>query len=186
MAKQKVSVSKLQKFLNNKSSEELKNLIMDIASFDEVQSYFYMRVHPENIRRALDKYKKIIKEEFYPENKYKKLLNYDVIKKCVKDFQASCPVKSEVARLMLYVVEIGSEFSSDYSGIDEEFYEVIEGICENAFIYIRDNNLIEVFKAECEELIENGSEEWGFKDQLEDMYEDIIVKKNNIFTGVEL
>ena len=143
MVKQKVSVSKLQKFLSGKSSEELRTLIIDISSFDEVQSYFYMRVHPENIRRASEKYKKIIKEEFYPENRNKQLLNYDVIKKCVKDFQATCPVKSEVACLMLYVVELGSEFSKDFDGIDEEFYEVIEGVCENVFIYITLENTIE-------------------------------------------
>lgn len=185
ITKQKISSFKLQELLKDKNSEELKALIIDFSFSKEVQSYFYLRLHPQNVQRVSEEYKKIIKEEFFPK-KGSPLLRYDMIKKYIKDFEVASPLKNEVAKLMLYFIEIGSEFSCMFGEIDYEFYEMIEDFCENTFIYIRENNLVKEFESDCKKLIKNSCDEWGFRGQLEDMYDEIIVKQSNVFMGVSL
>ena len=121
---------------------------------------------------VIEKYKAIIKDEFFPNRGFGRA-KLSVAKKAISDFKKICQTKALVADLMLYYVEIGVRFTREYGDIDEPFYNSMEGMYEKVMNYIAENELQEAFKDRCRKVVVNTSNiGWGFHDTLSDIYEE--------------
>ena len=81
----KTTVTELKHYLKQHSKEELIKEIADLfAKFDYVKDYYETKIHPENTEPVLKKYKKTIKDEFFPSRGFGKL-RASVVKKAIPD-----------------------------------------------------------------------------------------------------
>ena len=167
-----MTITELKKYLKHKENKELiKEIVELFKKFSDVKDY-YAGILSEDDGAVLNKYKKIIKDEFFPNRGFGKI-RLSIAKKAISNYKKVSDSKVGVAEIMLYYVQMGSEFTNTYGDINESFYESMENMYESALIYIRDNNLVSHFKQECKEIVEQATEGWGFRDVLEDTFDSI-------------
>jgi len=110
----------------------------------------------------LDKYKKIIQDEYFP-TKDEEKCRISVCKKAISDFKELKPEAHDVADLMVFFVEQGCLYTSEYGDMWESFYTAFENNYRTALEYVFKNELQDEFKdrlKECLRLTENCG--WGF------------------------
>ena len=164
-------MSDLENFLFSKNMEELKKEIIKLfKAFPNVQEYFSIKIDPETESGILNKYREIIKNEFFPESNNPKL-RYSIIDKAVSDFTKISKSPKNVAGLMISCAEYGVDFTNKYGDIEGEFYINIERMYEKAINYILRNNLEDYFQKKCKKLMEESQGiGWGFGDAMDDIY----------------
>ena len=116
----------LKKALQNTDKKELINIIQDLYRYsEENRRYLLARSIDTNAEPGiLEAYRKVIKNEFFPE-KWHGTLRYSVAKKAIRDYSKASGDFAGTMELMLFYVENGVEFTSEYGDIDEEFYQEI-------------------------------------------------------------
>lgn len=125
---------------------------------------------PQNKEEILEKYKKIIVDEFFPERGYP-TLRYSVAKKAISDYKKISEDNKSIAELMMIYVENGVEFTNTYGDIDGQFYNSISGMFVNLLEFISKNNLEETFKHRCRRVMEQSDGiGWGFGDFMVETY----------------
>ena len=130
-----------------------------------------------------DKYKKIIKREFFPTRGFGKA-RLAVSKKAISDFKKLCKSETDLIDLMLFYVEQGVQFTLTYGDITEAFYTSLEDVFDKALQLINKTNTEKIFESRCEEILSDTSDiGWGFGDTLSDLYEIAFskVRKINAF-----
>lgn len=167
----KIHLKDLKQYLNQKSKEELINEISDLfGEFENVKDYYATKINPDNAKQVLQKYKDIIKKEFFPSRGFGKA-RLSVARNAISDFKKVTNSKKELADIMIFYVEIGVEYTNTYGDIDESFYNSMENMYEKALKYIFDQGLQEQFIDRCEKIVKDTSGiGWGFHDTLGDMY----------------
>ena len=75
--------------------------------------------------KLLDKYKKIILDEYFP-SKDEEKCRVSVCKKAIADFKKLKPEAYDVADLMVFFVEQGCMYTSEYGDMWESFYTAFE------------------------------------------------------------
>lgn len=119
---------------------------------------------------VLEKYKKIIKNEFFPARGFGKV-RLSIARKAVNDFKKITNSKTELADIMLFYVENGVEYTNDYGDIDEAFYSSMESVYESALSHISKSNLEDEFYECCDCVVSATSGiGWGFHDGLCDIF----------------
>jgi len=168
---EKLKLSDLKQYLKEKNDIELKNEIVELVKlFPNVKEYYKTKLVPSSEVETFKKYKKVIKDEFFPDRGFGKL-KYSNANKAINDFKKISNNQELVASLMLYYSEIGVKFTNEYGDIDEKFYEVIERAYVKALEYIFTNNLQEFFKEKVHEIkVESQDIGWGFGDNISDIY----------------
>ena len=82
-----LKATELKKFLTNLSDVELRGEIVDLFKlFPVIKEYYKVKLNPESEKEILEKYKKIIKDEFFPDRGFGKL-RYSIMKKALEDFR---------------------------------------------------------------------------------------------------
>jgi hypothetical protein len=159
----------LKKYLQQFTKEQLIEQINELhKKYKEVKDYYSFCMNPDE-KKTVEKYKAIIYESFYPKRGFK--LSLSQARKAISDFKKLSPSPAHVADLMVYFVECGVLFTNDFGDIDESFYNSMEGMFEDASVFIRKNNLENLFKERCKKLMEDSSDiGWGFHDFLSDAY----------------
>jgi len=116
--------------------------------------------------------------EFFPSRGHG-ALRYSVMRQALIDFKKNSNNKEVIIDLMLTYVENGVEFTLTYGDIDENFYEKIERMYENALEEIVENDLQTQFSERCE-IIRNGANGigWGFGDNMCYFYEEYLKNDN--------
>ncbi len=132
--RKKIGVRALRAALQQHSSDQLiEELIQLYQSFPLVQDYFTAKLSPEAEAELLEKYKKLIRQEFMPNAKNDlpslTLIN---IKKAINDYKRISDNFEHLLLLMLYFVEQGADFIHTYGDIDEYFYDSMEAQYESA------------------------------------------------------
>ncbi len=138
----------------------------------EAKEYLEFYANP-NEDAELDKYKKIIIDEFYP-SKGKNLIGrtrFSVCRKAVSDFKKLKPSPDKLADLMLCYVENACEFTYDYGDMWEQYYTSVENNFDKTLAFIAKIDLLEHFKPRLRNCVKWASPcGWGFADSIADIY----------------
>ncbi len=167
----KLGINELKKNLSSKSEKELKEEIIELFKISkEVKEYYAIKVLPNAEKELLEKYKEIVRKEFFPE-RGTKFPSYSVLKKAISDFTKVSKDSVSLVDLMLFYVEQGVEFTNTYGDIDETFYNNIARMYEKAIDIIVGDNLEDKFEVRCRKVMEDCSGiGWGFEDFMAELY----------------
>lgn len=70
MAKKDISLGSLKRYLKHVSREQLADEISDLfTKFESVRDYYHTKLLPEGETTVIEKYKDIIKNEFFPQGR---------------------------------------------------------------------------------------------------------------------
>lgn len=166
-----VKVTELKKYLANLSEVELKAEITELFKlFPVVKEYYKVKLDPAGEKDILEKYKQIIRDEFFPDRGFGKL-RYAVMKKALDDFRKISRSPENSAELMISHTEFGVEFTNEYGDIDERFYNNIEGMYGKALQFIFKEHLDQQYHDRLRKILDDGDGiGWGFSDGLCDLY----------------
>jgi len=113
----------------------------------------------------------MVTNEFFPKRGFGKC-RLSVARKAVNDFKKLSGSKEHLIDLMLHYVEQGVEFTKEYGDINENFYNSMEAMFEDALKITVKYKLKSQVDERCREVIEDACDGWGFKDSLEGLYEE--------------
>jgi len=164
-------ISDLKIYLNSLDEKTLKEEIIELFKlYPAVKEYFSLKICPDHENELLDKYKKVVKNEFFPDRGFGKL-RYSVMKKAVSDFKKIAKLPVNIAELMVFYVENGVAFTNTFGDIDKRFYNNILDMYESALEYIVAKNLQKSYQTRLKGIVEEGNGiGWGFSDALTDLY----------------
>ena len=173
MAKKGPGIGTLKRYLKVRSREELlTDIVALFTRLDSVRDYYHVRLAPENEAVVREKYKAVIKNEFFPARGFGQA-RLSIARKAVSEYRKVSRSKASLVDLMLYYVEIGVEFTNTYGDIDEAFYESMGNMYKWAVKLIVDNEIGELYEKRCRGIVEDTSGiGWGFHDWLSDMYDE--------------
>ena len=137
-------------------------------------SEYYRGILPTNgDQENLEKYKAIIKKEFFPVRGHGKC-RLAVAKKAVSDYTKIARDPSMAADIMVYYVEMGADFTDEYGDIYEAFYTSIENMFEDAIEFINKHQLQNMFRTRLDTVITTVQDcGYGFPDTLSSMLEEL-------------
>lgn len=167
-----IKITELKEFLATKSDVELRTEIVHIFKlFPQVKEYYTVKINPEAEKEILEKYKKIITDEFFPDRGFGKL-RYSVIKSALNSFRKLSNNPEHIAELMISQVEYGVMFINEYGDIDEKFYDNIMGMYEKLLKFIFEQNIQLAFTDRLRKIVVDGDGiGWGFSDELAALYD---------------
>jgi hypothetical protein len=166
-----MKLSEIKNYLLKLKKADLEKLIIELYNLNKQnKEYLSSKVKPDKIKDIHIKYKKIIKDEFYPEKGEAKL-RYFILKDAINNFKKVCNDPELIADLMIYYVENGIDFTNDYGDIDETFYIKMENMYQKALEYIFKNNLEKKYIERCLKIYENTEGiGWGFNEGIGDLF----------------
>lgn len=165
------SSKKLQTFLKSCSKDELGKQIVELCQkFDQVKEFYTVKlsggIDDTEIR---EKYKIIIRNEYFPKRGFGKI-RQAVVRKAINDYKKVAYSPVGVIDLQLFYVESACDFTKEFGDIDENFYVSAENTFEKTVKEIVKLELQTDFKERCQNIVNNAVEGWGFYDQLSDIY----------------
>ncbi len=172
MTQQKLNITHLKQYLQNRSHSELIDDIAELFNnFQSVQDYYQIKVCPADEKEIAARCKKEIENEFFPSKGLGKA-RLSVANKAISEYKKLCKTDIGSIDIMLFYVEQGVKFTKTYGDIDEPFYMSMEGMYEKAVEAIVKLRLKDVFKERCRKIMSDTSEMgWGFHDTLCEIYE---------------
>jgi hypothetical protein len=117
---EKINMKELKEKLRTLSNSELSMLIVDIVKIcPRARDFLMIKFSShESIKKVLEDYKQVIKNEFYPKRCHGRL-KLSVAKKAISDFQKISDDKIMIIDIMLYYVENCVRFTLEYGDIYE-------------------------------------------------------------------
>jgi hypothetical protein len=167
-----VKMTDLKTHLASKNQAELVKEILNLYKlFPNVKEYYAVNLVPDAEQQGiLEQYKKIIKNEFFPDRGMGKL-RYSVINKAISDFKKLSPTPLHIAELMVSGVEYGVDFTNAYGDINEQFYVKMSAMFEAAANYVIQEGLENTFQKRFWKMVHASSDiGWGFYEELMESY----------------
>lgn len=166
-----MTLSILKKYLKGLSRKEVELIITDLYKLNTVNKEFLTnKIEPENEEEILEKYKKTIKNELFPDRGDPKL-RYSIMRTAISDFKKISKDPANLLDLMLFYVEESVDFTNMYGDIDEDFYVRVEKMFEAALIYSTNYNLLNLYEERCQDIVEDSSDiGWGFCDEMDSLF----------------
>ena len=120
----KLTLTALKKELKQFDQKELIQLIADLYKLNgEVKDYLSNRFIGEaSIQALYETSKKKIANEFFPDRGFGKLRLKEA-KSAITNFKKLSGDHEKTVDLMLYYVELGTQFTNTYGDIDDPFYD---------------------------------------------------------------
>ena len=169
-----MSKAQIKKALSSLPSRSIISIMMELYdSYPDVKENLDARFaqdKEESASQLLEKYKKLIQDEYLP-SKGEEKCRVSVCKKAISDFKKLKPEARDIADLMVFFVEQGCLYTSEYGDMWESFYTAFENNYRAALEYVFKNGLQDEFKyrlKECLRLTEDCG--WGFNDTLGDYF----------------
>ena len=138
-----IKITDLKKELKNLNQKELIQLIVDLYKNNkEVKQFLSTKfIGEEAIEVLFQQSKQKIKNEFFPDRGHGKLRLAEA-KKAISEFKKLSNDEMKTVDLMLYYVEMGTDFTDSFGDIDQNFYnsmismyEKVVSACELDEIY---------------------------------------------------
>lgn len=171
-----IKLRELKKILSEYDQKELIKLIGELHKLNpEVRNYLSAKFQGEEaVERLFEDAQKKIKNVFFPDRGFGKL-SLATAKKAITDFKKQTDDEERAAELMVYYVELGTEFTATYGDIDETFYDSMVTTFARAVeiidtSYERVASYEERFSSILDEAEQVG---WGYPDVLHDIYYNI-------------
>ncbi len=160
---------KLRDYLAGKSKDDLVEEVITLSKkMPSVQEYYSIQLGKSE--DVLNKFKKTIRQEFFP-SKGIGNAKAGVVRKIISDFKKISTSDRDLIDLLVFHVEQGVEFTNEYGDIDENFYSSIESSFKSAMELIKKERLYQDFQTRCLEIVdETDGIGWGFHDCLADLY----------------
>lgn len=169
----KLKVSELKKHLKSYSNENLIRLIVELSKTSkEAQNFLAAEVQGEAAVAELHEEAKIqIQNEFFP-RKGEPKLRLSKAKKAISNFAKFTDDPFLKTDLMLYYVEIGTEFTAAYGDIDGAFYYSLATMFDQvADACNRDERLYQQLSERLEAVVSNArGVGWEYPDNLAESY----------------
>lgn len=165
-----MSKSELKKHLNTLDKKQIIEMVLDLYDArKEAKEYLEYYLNP-NEKIKLKEYKEIILDEFNASD-FKCKCRFSVCRKAISDFKKLHPSPSNLADLMLYLVECACECADGWGDLWESFYDSTENNFEAVMKFMSKNNLIDKYKPRIGVLLKNTeSSGYGFCDAMPDIY----------------
>ena len=167
----KLNKTGLKKQLESRSKAQLIDDIAELYSaFSVVQDYYQAKFNPVDREELVERYKAIIRKEFFPERGFGKARR-SVARKAIVDYKKVSRDPFGVAELMLYFVEMGVRFTNEYGDIDEPFYTSMESMFHKAIQHIFKYDMQQQFETRCRQIMHNTRNTgWGFYDTISEIF----------------
>lgn len=169
----KLTLTALKKELKQFDQKELIQLIADLYKLNgEVKDYLSNRFIGEaSIQALYETSKKKISNEFFPDRGFGKLRLKEA-KSAITNFKKLSDDHEKTVDLMLYYVEVGTQFTNTYGDIDGPFYDsmismyskVIEACNQDGALFHKLNDRLYAVIEEADGI------GWGYYDLLCDCY----------------
>lgn len=167
-----MKVTELRKYLMSLDQATIAGEVVELfQKFDLVKDYYETKLNPVIDSTTLEKYKDVITQEFFPKRGFGKA-RLSVARRAVNDFKKVSKNPNQIVEIMLHYVDVGCRFTDVYGDIDEPFYSSMENMYESALKFIVKNNLQRQYDERCHQIAKGATEGWGFRDQLEDLFEE--------------
>jgi len=166
-----LKINDLKKYLRNRNDDELINEIIELAKlYPSVKEYYKAKLLPQSEVEIFEKYKNIIKNEFFPDRGFGKL-RYSKVNEAIREYKKLTSNSELITKLMFYYTEIGIKFTREYGDIDEKFYINIEKSYINVLDYVQKCDLQEIFADQAHEVkVKAAGIGWGFGDNMSNIY----------------
>ena len=149
-------------------SELLKHIAELYKKFKPVKEYYDFYLNPVE-DSFLEKYKERVRSGFYPKRGFD--LKLSISRKAINDFKKLGASNESLANLLLYYVECGVEFTSEYGDIDENFYISVENTYAASLELMSKEGILDKFQDRALAIVEKTRHMgWGFYDGLLDTY----------------
>jgi len=170
----KSTKKELTKYLKQATKAELeKEIKMLYAKFKPVKKYYEI-AFTNDTSAIIDEFKVKLRKEYFPNKGYGKARN-TVSRKVIMDFKKISNNSKDTVVLLLYRTELMLEFTSTYGDIDEAFYNSLTRSFDEACRIIAAERLEEIFKNECERLLNEAySLGWGVYDAMQYSYDQVM------------
>lgn len=154
------------------SKEQVIEFMLEIYENNKQTKQFIEYLLDPNEKEMLEKYRKIIIEEFYPKkNVINPKLRFSVCKKAIAEFRALKPDPKLLADLLLTLPETACQFTYEFGDMWEQYYDSAATNFNTALNYMQKNGLLATFKVRCEKCMKYASQcGWGFEDEITDLY----------------
>lgn len=167
----KMGLRDFKKHLSGMSFDEI---IADITTLYKdipaVREYYLAKLCPAAETTILEKYKKIIENEFFPNRGFGKA-RASVVRKAINDFKKVAKSPYNIVDLLFFHVSIGVDFTNSYGDIDDPFYTSLENSFEQALKYSVNHGIDDEVKENAEMLLEKCQGfGWGFSDIITDIF----------------
>ena len=169
----KLTLSELKKELKQYDQKQLTQLVADLYKLnDDVKNYLGTRFKGEEaIAELFETAKKQINDEFFPERGFGKL-RLSEAKNAISKFKKLSSDELKTLDLMLYYVEVGTEFTNTYGDIDEKFYGSMVSMYRKVVdVVSQDEKIYDIFADRLYEIVEESEGiGWGYHDALNNLY----------------
>jgi Family of unknown function (DUF6155) len=173
MAMTKLKLSELKKELKEFNQKELIQLISELYKLNkDVQHYLSSQfIGEEAIVDLYEKTKKAIGDEFFPERGDGKM-RLGEVKNTISNFKKLSNDELKILDLMLFYVEMGTEFTNTYGDIDSKFYNSMLSMYNKVVMECDKNEkLFITFQERLYSILEEAEGiGWGYHDGLCDIY----------------
>jgi hypothetical protein len=167
-----MSKTTLKKHLLSLTKEQIIEQVLDLYdSRKPAKEYFEYFLDP-NEKKAFEKYKAIIVNEFYPTGKTRGTkCRFSVAKKAIADFRSLNPAPELLGDLMVTLVENACQFAHDSSDLWEQFYTSTSNNFELALKYLQKNQILNYFRQRNEKCVKQTEYcGYGFSDEMDDLF----------------
>lgn len=169
----KIKLSELKKELKEFEQKELILLITELYKLNkDVQQYLSNKFKGEEaIVELFEQTKKKINDEFFPDRGFGKM-RLSEAKNAISTFKKLSGDEIKTLDLMLFYVEIGTDFTNTYGDIDSKFYESMFSMYDKvAEECDKDEKIFNIFKDRLYSVVqESGGIGWGYHDALCDSF----------------
>jgi hypothetical protein len=166
----KLTLTDLKGYLSGKTKEELvQEITAFYQRFPQLKDFYQIQGRDGN--EVVQKYKKLIIEEFEGKGRALPKARLSAEKKAVSDFKKLTGNPELIADVMLAYVESVSSFNSCYNPDAEDFYTSPEDMFAKALAIMHANNLLAKCETRAQEIVKNATEGYGHYDTLMRMCE---------------
>ena len=171
----KLTTREVRKYLESRSHAELvSDIVMFFTQFDGVKEYYSTLLGHGYSEELLEKYKTVIRKEFFPARGYGSA-RLSIARKAINDYKKVSRNLLGLVDLMIFYVEMGVRYTNEYGDINEAFYNSMESVYDGALKLIASNGLQDQYQTRCHKIVTDTRDiGWGFHDNLSDMYHTVI------------
>ncbi|MED4352470.1 DUF6155 family protein [Schinkia azotoformans] len=169
----KIKITDLKKKLKEFDQKELIQLVTELYKLNkDVQDFLSSKFIGEKAVEALfESAKKKVNDEFLPDKGFGKM-RLGEARDAITNFKKITGDQLRTLDLMLFYVEVGTEFTNTYGDIDGRFYDSMISMYNKVISECaKDEKLFKIFHDRLSSVIEDSSGiGWGYHDALWDLY----------------